>query len=189
MQAGRGGEAIAEIVRARDLDPRSLIVNSLVGFVNASARQYDRAIEVGEKVVQLDPNFAPGHYFLGGSLLCRGRYDEGIAHFRAAEQLTDGASLVSAGLGHALAVAGHREQARCELRELEERAKRVYVSPYGMAQVYAGLGEKISALDMLERAAKEHSFEMVFLKTDPSFDGLHEDARFQNLLKKVGFPE
>jgi hypothetical protein len=55
--------------------------------------------------------------------------------------------------------------------------------------VYAVLGDKSTALDMLDRAANEHAFEVLFLRVDRSFDSLHENPRFEELLKRVGFPQ
>jgi TolB-like protein/DNA-binding winged helix-turn-helix (wHTH) protein len=189
MHGARSAEAIAEMERARDLDPLSLIVNTLVGFAYHNARQYDRAIEEYEKVIQLDPQFAPAHYFLGAALTNIGQYDEAIAHLQKAKDLTHGASLMSAGLARGYALAGRREQARQGLRDLQLRGIDHYVSPYGVAQVYAALGDKNAALQMLDRAVNEHAFEVLFLRVDRSFDGLHRNPHFQELFKRVGFPE
>jgi len=189
MHSGRSAEAIREMERARDLDPLSLITNTLIGFAYHNARQYNRAIEEYEKVIQLDPQFAPAHYFLGGALVNTGRYDEAIAHLQKAKDLTHGASLMSAGLARGYALAGRPDQAQQSLRELQLRGMHHYVSPYGLAQVYAALGDKSSALDMLDRAVNEHAFEVLFLRVDRSFDSLHENPRFDELLKRVGFPQ
>jgi TolB-like protein/DNA-binding winged helix-turn-helix (wHTH) protein/lipopolysaccharide biosynthesis regulator YciM len=188
MHGGRGKEAIAEMERARDLDPLSLIASTLVGFAYHNAREYDRAIEEYAKVIQLDPRFAPAHYFLGASLAQEGRYDEAIAHLQTAKGLSQGASLMTAGLARAYAVAGRRDRALAELRELHQRAVHRYVSPYGFAQVYAALGDNSAALQMLDRAAAEHVFELMFLKVDRSFDHLRAAPEFQSLLKQIGFP-
>jgi hypothetical protein len=96
---------------------------------------------------------------------------------------------MSAGLARGYALAGRREQAQQSLRELQLRGIHHYVSPYGLAQVYAALGEKNGALDMLDRAVNEHAFEVLFLRVDRSFDNLHENPRFQELLKRVGFTQ
>jgi TolB-like protein/DNA-binding winged helix-turn-helix (wHTH) protein len=189
MHGARSAEAIVEMERARDLDPLSLIVNTLVGFAYHNARQYARAIEEYKKVIQLDPQFAPAHYFLGGALTNVGQYDEAIAHLQKAKELTHGASLMSAGLARAYALGGHSDQAQLSLRELQLRETHHYVSPYGVAQVYAALGDKSAALEMLDRAVNEHAFEVLFLRVDRSFDGLHNNPHFQELLKRVGFPE
>jgi len=189
MHGARSEEATGEMERARDLDPLSLIVNTLVGFVYHNARQYNRAIEEYEKVIQLDPQFAPAHYFLGGALTNIGQYDEAIAHLQKAKGLTHGASLMSAGLARGYALAGRRDQALQCLRELQLRGMHHYVSPYGLAQVYVALGDKSGALDMLDRAVNEHAFEVLFLRIDRSFDSLHENPRFEELLQRVGFHE
>jgi TolB-like protein/Tfp pilus assembly protein PilF len=189
MHWGRSAEAIREMERARDLDPLSLIVNTLVGFAYHNARQYNRAIEEYEKVIQLDPQFAPAHYFLGGALINIRQFDEAIVHLQKANALTHGASLMSAALARGYALAGRRDQALQGLRELQLRGMHHYVSPYGLAHVYAALGDKSAALDMLDRAVNEHAFEVLFLRVDRSFDSLHEDPRFQELLKRVGFPQ
>jgi hypothetical protein len=55
--------------------------------------------------------------------------------------------------------------------------------------VYAALGDKSAALDMLDRAVNEHAFEVLFLRVDRSFDSLHENPHFEELLKRVGFPQ
>jgi TolB-like protein/Tfp pilus assembly protein PilF len=189
MHGGRSAEAIGEMERARELDPLSLIVNTLVGFAYHNARQYNRAIEEYEKVIQLDPQFAPAHYFLGAASTNTGQYDEAIVHLRRAKDLTHGASLMLAGLARGYALAGRRDEAQQGLRELELRGIDHYVSPYGLAQAHAALGDKRSALDRLDRAVNEHAFEVLFLRVDRSFESLREDPRFQELLKRVGFPK
>ncbi len=187
MHGGRNVEAVAEMERARDLDPLSLIDDSLLGFVYMNAGQNERAIRECEKVIQLDPQFAPAHYFIGGALIRAKRYDEAISHLQTAKNLTNGASLITSGLAGAYASSGRRALALHELRGLQERGKHAYVSPYGLAQVYADLGNNRAALGMLERAATEHAFELMFLRVDHSFIPLRENPRFQQLLKRIGF--
>jgi len=64
-----------------------------------------------------------------------------------------------------------------------------YVSPYGIAVIYAGLGDKEQAFAWLERAFKERSYFMaVYLTTDARLDVLHADPRFADLRKRVGLP-
>jgi TolB-like protein/tetratricopeptide (TPR) repeat protein len=189
MRAGRNEEAISEIERARDLDPLSLIVPSLAGFVYTRAGQPSRAVQECERVIELDPQFAPAHYFLGGALMAERRFDEAIAQFKKATDLSNGASMMATALAGAYAISGRRKDAQHELSRLEQNAKRLYVSPYGLAQVYAALGEKRRALDALERAAEEHSFELVFLGIDSRFESLHDNPRFLQLVSKIGFPD
>ncbi len=93
-----------------------------------------------------------------------------------------------AALGHACAAGGNKEEAREVLHELIQRAKESYVSPYDIALVHAGLGEKDLAFDWLEKAFAERSVWMVRLRVDLRLEDIHEDSRFIDLTKRVGVP-
>jgi adenylate cyclase len=86
-------------------------------------------------------------------------------------------------------VSGHQVEARKILAELEDRAKQQFVSSYLLATVYAGLGDKRRALDLLEQAFTQDSLDIVQLKVDPELDSLRDEPRFQALMKKINFPE
>jgi hypothetical protein len=73
---------------------------------------------------------------------------------------------------------------------LKDLSAHSYVSPYSIAVIYAGLGEKHKAFDWLERAYKERSYFMaVYLITDARLDSLHADPRFEDLRRRVGLPK
>ena len=82
-------------------------------------------------------------------------------------------------MGHALTQGGGVEEARRLLRSLEERARKSYVTPYSIAVLHAGRGEKAQALDWLERAFEDHSLRPVWLKLDPRLDSLRQDGAYQ----------
>jgi hypothetical protein len=69
---------------------------------------------------------------------------------------------------------------------LKKLSKQQYVSPYLIAEIYAGLGEKDQALEWLEKACDEHATSIIFLKVEPSFDGLRSDPRFQEMVRRIG---
>ena len=83
-------------------------------------------------------------------------------------------------------MSGNREKALLALANLRDLAKRRYVSPFGSAIIYAGLGDKEHALEWLERAFEDRSWAMIFLKVDPRFDNLRGDQRFAGLLRRMG---
>ena len=60
------------------------------------------------------------------------------------------------------------------------------VRPNRGARIYAALGENDLAFERLDTAYNERSPEIVSLKADPSFNNLHGDQRFQDLLVRVG---
>src|SRR4029079_13010360 len=91
-----------------------------------------------------------------------------------------------ASLGHLLARAGPVSEAERILSQLLAMSRSAYVSAYWPAIVYAGLGRVDAALDCLENACRQRDLWLVWLKTDPRFDGLREQERFDELLRQVG---
>lgn len=88
-------------------------------------------------------------------------------------------------LGEAYAMSGNADKARVILRELEERAKTGFVSPYHFAYVYTGLGEFDKALDLLERAVAERTGPAYSIKGSFLLAPLHKHARFRALLRQM----
>jgi serine/threonine protein kinase/tetratricopeptide (TPR) repeat protein len=184
---GRTDEAIAENQKAIDLDPLSLHSGSL-GVSLYYAHRYAQAIVELRKAIDLNPNNWYAHCYLGRAYEQQGQFPEGIAEFQEAVRSAGDITEPKASLGRAYAVSGRRAEARKVLDELNEVSKRVYVSPYNVALIYAGLGEKDQALAWLERAFAERSTSMPYLKVDPEFDSLRSEPRFQTLLRRMNFP-
>jgi TolB-like protein/class 3 adenylate cyclase len=180
-------EAIAEIKRAQELDPLSLIINMNVAWSFYFARQYDEALEQSQKALELDPNFPPARWMLGQAYRQKGIYDKAIAEFQSGLQLSGGDPLRVAVLGHAYAVAGKRAEAEKVINDLTEISKQRYFPPYFIALIYVGLNDKDQAFVWLEKAFAEHSSGMTYLKVEPMFDPIRSDPRFQDLLRRVGF--
>jgi Flp pilus assembly protein TadD len=113
-------------------------------------------------------------------------YDEAISELQRAVSLTDGGSNFVTHLGHAYARAGKLEEARKVLAELEALAEHRYVSSYYLATINLGLGEVDQAFAWLERAYEERSGFLAFLRVEPLMDPLRADARFTDLLHRIG---
>ena len=123
------------------------------------------------------------HYFFARDHLARidvarGRLPEAIATFQSIG--ADGS------LGHALGIAGRTDEARMILRKLEERAHTEYVSPFRVALVQVGLGDRDAALCSLERAFEIRAVDLSEVKVDPRFAPLAGEPRFVALLQKMG---
>jgi len=183
---GRSEPAIASLNRAQQLDPLSLIISADLGLVLHFARRDDEAIEQVRKALEMDASFAAGHRPLGMAYEQKGMYTEAIAEFEKALDVSRSNPFVLGSLGHAYAVSGNRQKARQALSDVLELSKRRYVSPFDTAVIYTGLGDKDRALEWLEKALDDRSLEMIFLKVDPRFDGLHADSRFDGLLRRMG---
>ena len=185
---GRTDEGIAENKKAIDLDPLSLHTNASLGVGLYYAHRYAQAILQLRKTIDLDPTYWWAHSYLGRAYEQQGQFPEAIAEFQEAVRLGSGITEPKAFLGRVYAVSGKRAEARKVLEELNEVSKQFYVSPYNVALIYAGLGEKDQALAWLERAFAERSTWMPYLKVDPWLDSLRSEPRFQDLLRRMNFP-
>ena len=183
---GRLEEALAEMNRARELDPLSLLVNTGVGGILMYKRQTDEAIAQNRRTLELKPDFVVAHYGLGQMYLQKGRTAEAIDSFRTALSLSGESPRILADLAHAYAAAGRRDEALRALGRWKKATAGAFVREEQEAHVRAALGERDQALALLEKAYDHHSPGMVWLKVDPRFDSLRADARFQRLLRRMG---
>jgi TolB-like protein/Tfp pilus assembly protein PilF len=186
---GRTDEALAEAKRAQELEPFSLIVSSHPGWINYLARNNEGAIEEARQTLKLDPNFFPARRYLALAYERQRKYKEAIAEFQKAVSLSRGAALMKAELGHAYAVAGRRREAQQVIEELRQSSDQRHISPYHLALIYTGLGEKDRAIELLNQALDERAERLVWLRADPRFDKLRAEARFNDLLQRVGLAQ
>ncbi len=185
---GRFDEAKAERELSRQLDPTSPFAIANVGYPLYYAHRFDQALEHYRKALELDPNYFWAHLWIGQVYVQQRKYPEAITEIKKAIDLSNGNIRAIATLGHAYAVAGKRSEALKVLAELQERAKQQYVSPYFIAVVYAGLGERDQVFAWLEKAFAERHPYLSLIKVEPVFDDLHSDSRFADLLRRIGIP-
>ncbi len=186
---GRIDEALREIKRAQELDPLSLLIKANVGVVYYFGRNYDSAIIQLQNVLKEDQGFSVAHWGLGLAYEQKGMQAEAIGELERADAISKHRSTNTiASLGHAYAMAGQKAKAQKILEELQGSAKQENISSYQFALVSAGLGEKGRAFEALEKAFRERSTLLTYLKMDPRFDPLRSDPRFQDLLRRIGLP-
>jgi serine/threonine-protein kinase len=185
---GRYEEAIAEVKRARELDPLSLIINSSVGWNLYNAGRYDEAITVLQKTLDLNPDFPNAHFVLGQTYAEKSMYEEAIAELQTARSLAPTDMRHMQGLGYAYARSGKIDEAYRMLNELKDLEKDGYQSAYHVAVVYAGLGETDQMMLWLEKAMEEGAPYMPFCSVAPVFDSVRSDPRFTALLRQMGLP-
>jgi serine/threonine protein kinase/TolB-like protein/Tfp pilus assembly protein PilF len=185
---GRHDEAIAEIKRAQELDPLSLMINAIGGYVFFCARRYDEAIAQCRRTLELNAGFYPARLFLGWAYEQKQLYDEAISEYQKGIALEEGNPALAAFLAHAYAAAGRKTEALKIIPQLMEISKRRYVSPYDIAQIYTALADNGRALQWLEKAYQERDSELLWLKVDPGSNRLRSDPRFQDLLRRMNFP-
>jgi TolB-like protein/Tfp pilus assembly protein PilF len=185
MAVGRTEEAIAEVERAQEIQPLSLFLGVVLGWVHYANHSFDRAIRQHQKVVAIEPNFAFGHWCLGMDYAQKRKYKLAIEECRTARLLGATRNVLSA-LGYAYAMAGDKDRAHQVLKELKGLLRATYAPPYAFATIHAGLGEKDEAFDWLGRAYQLHDPGLIWMKWDPQLDQLRSDSRFQDLLNSIG---
>ncbi|MBI3678871.1 MAG: tetratricopeptide repeat protein [Acidobacteria bacterium] len=183
---GRLDEALAAIERARELDPFSPAINDSMVRILYYSRRYDRALEECRNTLELHPNFDQAHILLGRVYVQKKMFSEAVAEFQKAVALSDGLPGAIAWLGHAYAVSGRKQDALRVLQDLKDLSKRRHVSPFLIAIVYAGLDDREAALAWLEKAYDDREAALRAIKVDPNLDNLRAEARFQDLLRRVG---
>jgi serine/threonine-protein kinase len=184
---GRTAEALAENKRAQELDPLRISLKSGKAIILYFGQQYDEAIQVFQNVIKLQPDYAAAHLILGDTYAAKGRYEEAIAEYQKYISLNGETTSTLCYLGCAYAKSGKRNEALAILKKL--KTTKEYVSPAELAVLYVGLGDKEAALESLERSYRAHDLQMQYLKVDPHYDALRSEARFQDLMRKVGLPQ
>jgi tetratricopeptide (TPR) repeat protein len=182
-------EAIAESKRAAELEPYSLIIKTYLGDPYLYSRRFDDAIELYRKAIEFEPNFPETHGTLGIAFLGKQMYEEALKEFQKALDLSRDDPYSLALLAHTSALAGRKGEALRALEDLKARLRNRYVSSYDLAIVYLGLGERDQSLHWLEQAYETRDPLLTWLNVDWIFDPLRPAPRFQELLRKMHFPE
>jgi len=183
---GHHSEAIAEIARARELDPVFLLFRALEGMMLHHAGRNDEALTRLQKTVEFDSSFWATHLFLGKVYTQQRKYPEAIAEFTKARQLSGGSSEAIGSIGYVAALAGDKEKAYAVLEELKTLSSERYIPPSNVGLVYNALGNESEALSALEKACDERDPRVTLLKVDPRWDSLRDNPRFVAILKRIG---
>lgn len=185
---GRFEEAIAAAKRGQELDPLSVVPVQTLGFRYYYARRHAEAAVAFGRALEMDPGAFVARVGLGLARFGQGRTMEALAEIERSAQDSGHNRWVQASLAHVWAKSGQAARARQTLARFEEEGGNRYVPAFYPAVVLAGLGDNDAALAFLEKSFAERSGWMVFLKVEPFFDSLRGDARFDELMARVGLP-
>ena len=189
VPTGKRDEAVAELKRAAELEPLSLITNAVFGLSYLYAGQNEKALEQGKKAYDLEPDFRFGRQYLGYTYITLGRYDEAIALAEKRLKISPQSQEDLVIVGVAYAKSGRRPEAEQYLDQFKELAKTRYVRTVYTASIYAALGDKDKAFAELEKSFKDKDCFLPRTKLDPFMDSLRDDPRFKGLLKRMNLPE
>jgi TolB-like protein/DNA-binding winged helix-turn-helix (wHTH) protein/Tfp pilus assembly protein PilF len=181
---GRYDEAIAEMRKAENLDPLSLIINADLAELLVLAHAYDESIRQSRKTIEMDGNFAFAHNQLGQAYLQKHSNAEAVAELQKAVQLSGGSPTCIANLARAYVASGKRSEAEKLLGDLQKRSNPGSSHASEIATIYVALGDTNQAMNWLEKGYEERFNPGVLLR--PGFDPLRSDARFENLERRMG---
>lgn len=184
---GRFEESLNETRLSQDLNPLSLQNTVNLASILSLMERHDESIDLLQQTLELDPNYRTTHYALGCAYRRQGNYAAALQQFQQLRSLEGDSDLALGSIGHLLALTGDKAGARSILTELCEMSQRRYISPYSIAIIHIGLGNKDEAFDWMEKLYKDCNDWLVWLRVGPEFEPLRSDARFDNLLKRVGF--
>jgi eukaryotic-like serine/threonine-protein kinase len=174
-------EALREIKQAEENDPASLQAMGREGYIRCQMRQFDRAIEVYRKILELSPDLVGIQRDIAIALSQQERHQEALALVSQFPKLA-----LTPAMAYIQARAGQRGEALKLLRKLQARAEPERVPPISLARVCAGLGDKDQAIAWLRKGYDEHSDHLLHIGVDPTLDPLRSDPRFDKLLRDIG---
>ena len=182
----RNDEAIAEMKKAQNLDPLSLIIDADLAELLVLAHSYDESIVQSRKAIEMDPNFALAHNQLAQAYLQKHMNEDAVAELQKAVQLSGGSPTCIANLARAYVASGKRSEAEKLLSELRKRSTPGYSHASEIAVIYVSLGDTDQAMSWLQKGYEERFNPGVLLR--PGFDPLRSNPRFQDLASRVGLP-
>jgi tetratricopeptide (TPR) repeat protein len=188
---GRFEEAIAERHRALELDPFSPAMNEFLSLAYIRARRYEEAVQHLKNALDLFPNYHRVHGVLSVAHALAGARQDALHHGDRALALSPAPHDPSIlGLvGWVYGVMGMRSKASELLDQLNRLATQTYVDPFWLTLVLVGLNDKDRAIESITRAVTQRSPGVVGLMVDPWWDPLRQDPRFQELVRRMDFPE
>ena len=185
---GRTDEAVTLARRTHELDPVGTSTTT-IGLILFESRHYEEAIQSMRRILELHPDDAAAHWYLGFALVANDRAEEAVPVLEKAVSLTDRGAGAIGVLIRAYAHAGQRSEALKLLAELKKRNETEYVPAGAFVNAYLGLDDKEQAFAWLERGYQEQSNILQFLKVHPYFDPIRDDPRFKDLLHRVGLDQ
>lgn len=183
----RMDEALSEIMFGHELDPLSRVLNLNLARILYFARRFDDAIKQCLKTIEMFPDYLIAHRRLGMTYGEVGMFDEAEAEFKAALSLSPKDSETMSAMAYVYAAAGRTDEARKVFEEIKHLASDGYVSPYSLARVHIALGQVDEAFTQIEITYKERHGILTYLRVEPLFDRIRDDARYIDLLRRLGF--
>jgi len=183
---GHADEAIAAMKKALTLDPLSPEINSFLGWDYYLKHDYNSCLVSSLKAIQMFPDFWLPHMAAGMCYYIQAQYPDAIREYSRAVVMNPDSTFSQAGIGMSLAKAGKRAEAVKALEQLQAMQDHTYVSPAYVSLIYMALGDRDAEFDWLEKGYDDRSEWLLWLPSDPNYDGQRSDPRYKELVHKVG---
>jgi tetratricopeptide (TPR) repeat protein len=184
---GDADQAIAEIARARELDPVGVpgAVDSTAVFYNL--RRYDRALATLKDAFAFDSGASALLRWNGIVLGGAGDFTGAVAAFEQAIARGDTQASTRCYYAHALARVGRRDQALRELRELQRDG--TAIAPTSLAIAYVGLGDRERAIAELQAGFAARDPLLQYIVVESYLDAVMDDPRVKRIVEGMGLPQ
>jgi TolB-like protein/DNA-binding winged helix-turn-helix (wHTH) protein len=181
-------EAVEQAEAAQQIDPLSLAINATLASRYRHAGRIDDAMRLDQRTLEMDPNFISAHISLAAVYEDQRAWQQALDEYNKVISVSPSDPAALAGAGFVYAQLGQKEDARKIIVQMKEAAKKHYVSSFEMASIFAGLDDATNAMLWLEKAYQQRESQIPFLSSDGHFNSLHQDPRFQNLVKRLNLP-
>ncbi|MFI5155812.1 MAG: TPR end-of-group domain-containing protein [Chitinophagales bacterium] len=185
---GRLADARQLIKKAQQINPLAAFISADLGFNLYYDKKFDEAIQSFKTTLKLNPTFIYSHVWLARSYQAKKMYKEAVEEYQIVLSNEPNFPVALAFMGNVYGVMGNKAEAEKILTRLNELSNRQYVFPYGIALVYAGLGNKDKTFEYLEKAYQDRNNWLMWLEMDPRWEFVRSDKRYAELVNKVGFP-
>jgi DNA-binding winged helix-turn-helix (wHTH) protein/TolB-like protein/Tfp pilus assembly protein PilF len=183
---GRLDECERAYRKKLELEPQAPMSALMMSYPYMYGERYDDALAWILKAQQIDPKYAQTYRDLSNVYMLQGKHREAVEANLRARELSGASPERIAAKWRVFEQQGIEGFLRDNLAEmLDQNARAQYVSPVSVASIYTGLGEKEKALDWLEKACDEHTFQILWLKTFPLWKKLRGEPRYGKLLERL----
>ena len=179
LAIGRLEESVLEMEKAYHLAPLTRPILGGMTSIYRWAGRYDDALQLYQKWMEIDDAYLQNRPILGEIYLQQGNYQQAIHEFQRVSE-----NAPSLWLAYAYAKSGDTTRSRTIFDALGDMP----LSRTAIATL-AEMGEIDQALGMLEEAFQQKVYWLLYLNGDPRFARLRDDPRFQELLRRMNFPE
>ena len=189
VQTGRSDEAEVQMHQALACDPLSVPANIYMAGVYHYRRDYDASLKQTRRALDLDPSDIEAHVVMALNYEQQHEYPKAIAELEKAHELSGHNPLLLGPLASCHGGAGNKEKALALLEELNTAATQMYVAPISFVMIYLGIGDTERAFEWLEKAAQARDPLLCYLKVGPIYDAIRGDARYTDLLYRIGLAQ